>query len=155
MNRDTRLSDVLHVLLHMAQVKDPLTSEVLARSMGTNPAVLRRTMAGLRRAGHVRSGKGHGGGWQLARPLDRITLLAVYEALDKPTLFAIGSRSKHPDCRIERAVNATLAGAMQRAETLLLDRFGEVTLDQLMPEGLTALAVDCGSKTAPDRGLSG
>lgn len=62
MNKDTSLSDVLHVLLHMAQVEEPLTSEILAKSMGTNPAVFRRTMAGLRRAGHVKSGKGHGGG---------------------------------------------------------------------------------------------
>ena len=38
MSRDTRLSDVLHVLLHMDQLEGPLTSEVLARSMGTNPA---------------------------------------------------------------------------------------------------------------------
>lgn len=79
MNKDTRLSDVLHVLLHMGQFDEPLTSEVLAKSMGTNPAVFRRTMAGMREAGYVKSGKGHGGGWQLARPLDNITLLAVYE----------------------------------------------------------------------------
>ena len=84
MNRDTRLSDVLHVLLHLGQVEEPVTSEVLARSMGTNPAVFRRTMAGLRKAGHVQSDKGHGGGWQLARPLRQISLLAVYEALGRP-----------------------------------------------------------------------
>src|SRR3546814_17427259 len=77
MSRDTRLSDVLHVLLHMDQLEGPLTSEVLARSMGTNPAVFRRTMAGLREAGFVKSDKGHGGGWRLARPLRDITLLAV------------------------------------------------------------------------------
>lgn len=133
MNKDTRLSDVLHVLLHMAQVEQPLTSEVLARSMGTNPAVFRRTMAGLRRAGYVRSGKGHGGGWQLARPLDQITLLAVYEALDRPTLVAIGLRSDHPDCLIEQNVNAALADTMAQAEALFVERFGQVTLDQLLP----------------------
>ena len=46
MNRDTRLSDVLHVLLHLGQVEEPVTSEVLARSMGTNPAVFRRPWRG-------------------------------------------------------------------------------------------------------------
>lgn len=145
MNRDTRLSDVLHVLLHMAQVKEPLTSEVLARSMGTNPAVFRRTMAGLRRAGHVMSGKGHGGGWQLARPLKEITLLAVYEALERPTLFAIGSRGRHPECKIEEAVNSALAETMRRAESLLLEQFGQVTLDQLMPSQAKAISSPCGS----------
>ena len=31
MNRDTRLSDVLHVLLHMEQANELLTSDVLAK----------------------------------------------------------------------------------------------------------------------------
>jgi Rrf2 family protein len=133
MNRDTRLSDVLHVLLHMAQVEQPLTSEVLARSMGTNPSVFRRTMAGLREAGYVQSGKGHGGGWQLGRPLNQITLLAVYEALNRPRLFAIGYRSDRPDCLIEKNVNAALSDTMAQAEALFIKRFGQVTLDRLSP----------------------
>jgi DNA-binding IscR family transcriptional regulator len=133
MNRDTRLSDVLHVLLHMDQVDDPLTSEVLARSMGTNPAVFRRTMAGLRDANLVRSGKGHGGGWQLARPLYQITLLAVYEALGRPNLFAIGNRSRHSDCLVEKKVNAVMLATMADAEAAFVKRFGEITLDEIAP----------------------
>ena len=101
--------------------------------MGTNPAVFRRTMAGLRKAGYVQSGKGHGGGWRLARPLEQITLLAIYEALNRPTLFAIGNRSGHPGCQIEKNVNTALAETMFQAESLLLKRLGEVTLDQLLP----------------------
>lgn len=133
MNRDTRLSDVLHVLLHMAQADAPLTSELLARSIGTNPAVFRRTMAGLREAGIVHSEKGPGGGWRLARPLDQITLLAVYEALGRPTLFAIGNRSEHSDCLVERKVNAIMAETMDEARALFDRRFGELTLDQIVP----------------------
>ncbi len=134
MNRDTRLSDVLHVLLHLSQKEGPVTSESLARVMGTNPAVFRRMMAGLREAGHVRSGKGHGGGWQLARPLGEITLLSVYEALDRPNLFAIGYRSDSPNCRVERAVNTLMADTMAEAGALFVRRFGEVSLDQLLPD---------------------
>ena len=141
MNKDTRLSDVLHVLLHMGQFREPVTSDVLARSMGTNPAVFRRTMAGLRDAGHVTSGKGHGGGWQLARPLSEITLLSVYEALGRPTLFAIGNRSDTPACLVQKNVNAALAETMVQAEALFLARFGEVTLDPLMPEAPVPLTV--------------
>ena len=50
--------------------------EVLAKAMHTNPVVLRRVMAGLRDRGFVRSEKGHGGGWTLARDLSEITLRA-------------------------------------------------------------------------------
>ena len=146
MNRDTRLSDVLHVLLHLGQVTQPVTSEVLARSMGTNPAVFRRTMAGLRKAGHVRSGKGHGGGWQLARPLHQISLLAVYEALGRPNLFAIGNRSDYPGCLVERNVNAAMADALARAEALLVERLANVTLDTLVPGKPEPLSVHCGKK---------
>lgn len=141
MNKDTRLSDVLHVLLHMGQFDEALTSDVLARSMGTNPAVFRRTMAGLRDAGYVKSGKGHGGGWQLARPLKEITLLAVYEALGRPTLFAMGNRSDHPDCLVQKTVNTVLSDTMRQAEALFLARFAEVTLDMLAPSRPVPLAV--------------
>ena len=133
MNRDTRLSDVLHVLLHMDQTNEPLTSDVLARSMGTNPAVFRRTMAGLREAGLVRTERGHGGGWQLARPLCEITLLDVYEALGRPNLFAIGNRSEHAECLVEKNVNAVMVDTMAEAATLFATRFGEITLDQIAP----------------------
>lgn len=44
------------------------------------------------------------------------------------------SRSQHPDCKIEQKVNKALADSMQQAEALLIQRFGEVTLDQLRPE---------------------
>ncbi len=101
--------------------------------MGTNPAVFRRTMAGLRKAGHVHSGKGHGGGWMLARPLGKITLLDVYLALGRPSLFAFGNRSANPECKVERAVNDALSETMDQAEALFVERFGAITLDRLMP----------------------
>ena len=108
MRRDSRLSGVLHVLLHLAEHRGPVTSEVLAKAMHTNPVVLRRVMAGLRDQGFVRSEKGHGGGWTLARDLSQITLRDIYAALGSPLLFAIGNRTEAPDCLVEQAVNAAL-----------------------------------------------
>ena len=131
MRRDSRLSGVLHVLLHMAEHRGPVTSEVLAKAMHTNPVVLRRVMAGLRDQGFVRSEKGHGGGWTLARDLSQITLRDIYAALGSPLLFAIGNRTDTPDCLVEQAVNAALDATFRDAETLLLARLGEVTLAML------------------------
>ena len=65
------------MLLHLSEAREPVTSEFLAPRMKTNPVVFRRTLAGLRDAGIVRSEKGHGGGWSLARGLDAITLAEV------------------------------------------------------------------------------
>lgn len=131
MKRDSRLSGVLHVLLHMAEHDGPLTSEDLAKAMQTNPVVIRRTMAGLREAGFVRSGKGHGGGWTLACDLGRVTLRDIYDALGEPTLLAMGNRTEAPGCLVEQAVNAALNEAFEAAEALLLARLGEVTLAAL------------------------
>lgn len=131
MMRDSRLSGALHVLLHMAEQRRPITSEALAGVMRTNPVVIRRLMSGLRAAGHVRSAKGHGGGWTLARDLESITLLDVYNGLGAPPLFAIGNRTEAPDCAVEQAVNAALASALDEAEALLLASFGTVTLARL------------------------
>ena len=131
MRRDSRLSGVLHVLLHMAEQKEPVTSEALAKAMDTNAVVIRRIMAGLRDHGHVRSEKGHGGGWTLARDLATISLRDVYEALGQPSLFALGNRTESPGCLVEQAVNAALDQAFEDAEALLLSRLGNVTLAML------------------------
>lgn len=131
MKRGSRLSGVLHVLLHMAETEDPMTSEDLARALQTNPVVIRRIMAGLRDRGYVRSEKGHGGGWTLACDLAAITLRDIYDALGRPTLLAIGNRTEAPDCLVEQAVNAALDPAFHDAEALLLARLGEVTLATL------------------------
>jgi len=131
MIKDSRLSSVLHVLLHMAEMDSPATSETLARAMSTNPVVLRRLMAGLRYAGFVVSEKGHGGGWSLACNLADITLRDIHEALGSPTLLAVGYRSERPDCLVEQAVNQALGTAFHDAEALLLARLGEVSLATL------------------------
>lgn len=143
MTKDTRMSDVLHVLLHLSQAEEPLTSEKLAQSLGTNPAVFRRTMAGLRNTGYVETGRGHGGGWKLARPLKEITLQDVYQALGRPNLFAIGSRSERPACKIEKNVNDALEETMSQADELFARRFDSITLDTLMPVRSTPLRKGC------------
>jgi DNA-binding IscR family transcriptional regulator len=71
------------------------------------------------------------GGWALARPLERITLLDIHHALGDPSVFALGTTDEHADCLVERAVNAELGEAMREAERILLDRFGRVTLADL------------------------
>ena len=131
MSRDSRLSGVLHVLLHMAEHPGPVTSEALARVMRTNPVVIRRVMAGLRQQGYVQSGKGHGGGWIIARDLATITLRDIYDGIGAPPLFAIGNRSDNPDCAVEQAVNTALGASLDAAERQLLASFGTVTLADL------------------------
>ncbi|UYO93336.1 Rrf2 family transcriptional regulator [Pollutimonas sp. M17] len=131
MRTDSRLSRMLHVLLHMARHDQPFTSEEIARMLSTNAAVVRRTMAGLRRAGYVRSEKGHRGGWSIACDLSELTLLDIHRAVGGPKIFAIGIDNEHPECGVERVVNASLKEAFQQAESLLVARLKAVSLADL------------------------
>ncbi|MFC5342648.1 Rrf2 family transcriptional regulator [Brevundimonas staleyi] len=134
MPTDSRLSRMLHVLIHMDRHGGPLTSETIAGMLGTNPVVVRRTMSGLKAAGYVASEKGHGGGWTVARPLDQITLLDIHEAVGSPKLFAIGLADDDPACLIERAVNAAMTETLSDAERMLRARLSEVTVASVAPD---------------------
>lgn len=131
MKRDSRLSSVLHALLHMAEHDGTMTSDQLADCLGTNPVVVRRTMGLLRDAGIVTSGRGHAGGWRIAIDLAAVTLRQLHEALGEPAVFAIGNRNDQPECLVEQSVNAALEDAFAEAEALLLRRLQDVTLAQL------------------------
>ena len=131
MNADSRLSGILHVLLHMAERPEPVTSEALAAYMNANPVQIRRIMSGLREAGYVRSERGPGGGWLLAINLASLTMRDVYGAIGSPGLFAIGHRSDNPACLVEQAVNGALGETLRRAEAQILERLGEISLADL------------------------
>jgi Rrf2 family protein len=131
MRNDSRLSRMLHVLLHMARHDGPMTSEEIARMLGTNAVVVRRTMAGLRDSGYVRSEKGHGGGWVIAADLADVSLLDVHRAVGGPRLFTIGNENPNADCAVERVVNEALENALNEAEALLVSRLGTVSLAEL------------------------
>lgn len=131
MIRDSKLSGVLHVLLHMAEADGPVTSDTMAKMMHTNPVVIRRILAGLRKQGFVQAEKGHGGGWRFSCDVNTVTLHDIYLALGAPTLLGIGNRSEAPACLVEQAVNTVMNQAFRDAEALLLARFREVTLAEL------------------------
>lgn len=139
MRHDSRLSRMLHVMIHMGHHDGPMTSDMIAAMLNANPVVIRRTMAGLREQGFVRSEKGHGGGWTLAKPLEDLTLLDIYRAVGEPSVFAVGPAYDMPGCVIEQAVNATLKDVFAEAEQLLLTRFADVTLADIAKDFPAAL----------------
>ena len=133
MPRSSRFSVALHVLAHLVGAPAPRTSEDLAGCVGTNPVVVRRTLAGLREAGLVTSARGTGGGWLLARDAADVTLRDVYAALGQRLLHGIdvaGSKGRS-GCRIQRAVAGTLDEFLDDAEALLAERLGRITLASL------------------------
>ncbi|WP_413626198.1 RrF2 family transcriptional regulator [Luteibacter sp. Lutesp34] len=131
MRRDSKLSSVLHVLLHMAYSDRALTSVELAGYLGTNAVVVRRVLGSLRALGYVDAIKGHGGGWSITCDLRQVTLHDIYRAVGSPAVFAMGNRVDQPECLVEQAVNMALDTAFQQAEALLVARLSGVTLADL------------------------
>jgi Rrf2 family protein len=128
MKRNSKLSSTLHILVHMAEAREGIqTSEQLASFIHTNPVVVRRTIAGLREAGIVASARGHGGGWQLARAPETISLAEICTALGE-TLLPFSTEPETPGCLVEQAVIAALDDFRAEAERLLLQKLARVTL---------------------------
>ena len=144
MKRDSRLSNILHALLHMAEhaarTGAPMTSDQLATCLSTNPVVVRRTMAGLRDQGLVVSEKGHGGGWRLAKPLDQVTLGQVNAALGEPGLIPEAPPAEAEGCLVEAAVNDALGETYAAARALLIARLNQITLADLAADFSRRLA---------------
>ncbi|ANQ15507.1 Rrf2 family transcriptional regulator [Vibrio natriegens] len=134
MNLDSRLSRVLHILLHLAHENKPMSSQHFATMLGTQSAVIRRTMAGLNKAGYITSTKGKNGGWSISCDLEKVTLLDIYQAIGEPKVFSIGFDNQNPNCLVEKSVNTSLNEALQEAEALLLKRLSQVTLASLSDE---------------------
>lgn len=131
MRKDSKLSRMLHVMLHMAREQKPFTSDHIAEMLETNPVVVRRTMAGLKKCGYVDAEKGPGGGWTLIKPLSEISLYDIYLAVGEPAIFAIGNKNEHPDCIVELLVNQALDRAFIEAEQLLIRNLKNTRLDKL------------------------
>jgi Rrf2 family protein len=131
MKRNSRLSSTLHILVHMTETQEhALTSEQLATFIHTNPVVVRRTIAGLRDAGIVTSSRGHGGGWQLGRAPEKISLAEISAALGE-TLLPFGTEPESPGCLVEQAVMAALDDFRVEAERLLAEKLSRITLADL------------------------
>lgn len=114
---NTRLSVAAHLMIALGhRAPEPLTSDQLARSVRTHPVVLRRLLSRLAKAGLVRAHTGPAGGYELNRPLERITLLDVWRAVDDKGLFALHSTPINRTCQVSCGIRDALADAYERAD---------------------------------------
>lgn len=111
---------------------EPLTSELLADTYGTNPVVIRRVLTKLQRAGLIATRRGIGGGSTLAREPSAINLRQVYEAVtDNAQLLR-----RHPghDSGVAQILGSYINELCSEAEAALLERLESVTAEQLDAE---------------------
>lgn len=91
--RDARFSSALHLLVLVSEAETPMSSEQMAKSMGTNASYVRKLSGLLRKAGIVQSQRGSAG-LALVPQADELTLLDIYLAAcetDHVGLFEVHS----------------------------------------------------------------
>ena len=91
MQISSRFTIAIHMLTCMETFKEEykITSDFLASSINVNPVIIRRILSQLKEAGLIEVKRGTGGAG-IIKPLEEITFLDVYravECIEENTLF--------------------------------------------------------------------
>lgn len=125
----------IHLLTLLAQSQGkPVTSEWLAGSANTNPAVVRKLLGMLAKAGLTTSQLGVGGGALLARPAESISLLEVYRAVSEGQLFAFHHEKPNPECPVGRNIQSAVLGPLTRAQQALENELAGQTIASVLDD---------------------
>lgn len=130
MRINTRFPVAVHILVLLALAGDKgRTSELMARSVNTNPVVIRRTIAMLKKAGLVEVRPG-AAGTVLNRDADAVTLLDIYNAVksseDEP-LFDVHPHP-NPQCYVGSNIHEALWEPLSQAQKAMEEKLAEYTL---------------------------
>ncbi len=107
----------------------PVTSTFLAGSIGTSPVQVRTIMGMLKQAGIISSSKGKSG-ITLARPLEQITLLDLWRAVDQSDADSLFHFHENPcpQCPVGGNIHAALDDRLKAAQQALEDQLARTTL---------------------------
>lgn len=105
-----------------------VNSEAIARSIGTNPVVVRRVFAMLVRAGLVEVRKGPNGGALLTRPPEQITLGEIYRAVDPGCALPVPEMHNGTQCPLGKLVAPAIKGFFGQAEDCMIRQLDSTRL---------------------------
>jgi len=155
---DIRFPTALQMMLTLANAERagyPLvTSEQLARGLGSTASLVRRLLIPLGRDGMVRSSLGKSGGVQLGRSASDITLGDIYRSIvgDKPLL---AGRTGVPHlCDVSSSVEEYFSSLAADAEQAVQAMLGERTLEQSLNEVLALKHEHSAKRNAPAQNRS-
>lgn len=139
MSISSRFAVGIHILTLIELNKDGVTSsEFLASSVNTNPAVIRKLMGMLKKDGLIEVHPGIAGA-KLARELSDITLFDVYKAVNvvqEKELFSI-HENPHPNCPVGRNIQSTIEPLFTAAQLSMEKVLKNVTLKEVVEDIIT------------------
>ena len=134
MKISSRFTVAVHILSLVAIERNELcTSEWIAKSVNTNPVVIRRVIGKLRDAELVQVRRGVGG-TTLQKQLNEITLLDVYRAVEVVREGELFQMHEEPNlnCPVGANIEAVLELILLRAQEAMESVLGEITMEDLV-----------------------
>ncbi len=112
-----------------------VTSDFLAGSTSVNPVVIRRILGQLKAAGLVEVARGSGGA-SIPKPLEQITFLDIYRAVDcvgENALFHF-HENPNPECPVGRNIHNILDGRLRQVQDAMERELASITLADVMKD---------------------
>ena len=136
MAANSRFAVAMHIMAALAyRDGESLSSEALAKSVDTNPVVIRRLLRLLAKAGLVVAQAGKGGGSHLAKRPAQITLLDIYRAIDDAEpLFALTGKPVNQTCAVSCCIQDLAGKVFAEAETALTNVLKKKRLSDLVAQ---------------------
>ncbi len=126
---DNKFSSAIHTLILIAESNKPLTSEDIARSVGTNASYIRKIIGLLKKKDIIESHRGISGFLLKPRSED-LTLLQIYQAVnetERPSLFDL-HQNPNDECIVGRHIKPVLNGMFAEMEDVFFCALANKTL---------------------------
>lgn len=129
---NSRYTIAIHILTYLAmEFEGRNTSEIMGKSINTNPVVVRRILGTLREAGYVSSQPGVGGGITLSAPPESVTMLDVYQLFETNDLFPLHTKPPPQHCPSGGTIQPVLKPIYDDARQAMCDVLAQTTIAQL------------------------
>ena len=126
---DNKFSSAIHALILIAESDKPLTSEDIARSVGTNASYIRKIICLLKKKDIIESHRGISG-FSLKLKSEDLTLLKIYQAVnetERPCLFDL-HQNPSDKCIVGRHIKPVLTGMFAEMEDTFAQTLAKRTL---------------------------
>ena len=128
----TRFAVAVHILAVLRfHQGSPVSSELIASSVNTNPVVVRRILSQLKKAGLVDAQLGSGGGFTLAGDPGEIDLEQVFRAVEDGWSIPTHREPPSCECPVGRNVLPVLERITERASQAMLAELAGVTIEDV------------------------